>query len=459
MKYTIRLSQEQYDKLSQFLFYDENESAMLGLCGFDSSKEETLLLLHRLIPIPYDICDRYPDFISWPTDFSEPILQEAKEKGLTVVKFHCHPGGHKQFSKTDDVSDKDLFDYYNAYFDDHRPVCSFVMVPDQTIFGRVILPSGEFVEVSKISIIGKYQKYFYTNPFEAALPEYTIRNQQTFGKSTISTLQKLKIGIVGCSGLGSTTILELARSGIGELVLVDMEKIEKANLNRIFGASKADIGKYKVDFFKEKIEEYGLNVKVTTIVADVTESIESLEILSYCDHIFGCTDAYLPRDVINRLSTYYIIGYTDLSIGLHADGKGGIDTIVGWVRYLIPGGSSLFTRQMYDSRDLESESLFKENPKEFKKRLEEKYIKGANEKSPPVISLNATVSSLGVTDFLNRIHSFKYKSESGFCIDFCENKIDSEPSYPNCPALLPYVGIGRVTPFLNLMGLKKRRAS
>ncbi len=269
----------------------------------------------------------------------------------------------------------------------------------------------------------------------------------------------MKVGVVGCSGLGTPTLLELARSGIGELVLVDNKKIGPEHLNRMFGASMNDVGKYKVDFFKERIQQYGLDVKVTAIVGDVTESIEVLEALSFCDHIFGCTDGYLPRDVVNRLATYYIIGYTDMAMGLDADGNGGIDSIVGWVRYLIPGGSSLFTREMYDSRDLERESLIKENPAEYKKRQEQKYIKGAKEKSPPVISLNATVSSLGVTDFLNRIHPFKYKEELGFCIDFCENKIDTEKEYPNCPALTPNIGRGRVTPFLNLFGIGKMKAS
>ena len=358
------------------------------------------------------------------------------------------------------MSDAELFDYYNAYFNDNRPVASLVMVPDKSIFGRVILPSGEFIEISKISVIGERQTYHYSESIDHTLPSYTIRNQQTFGKSTTLTLQKLKVGVVGCSGLGSATILELARSGIGELVLVDTEKIGIENVNRIFATSVDDIGKYKVDFFKEKILEYGLKVKVTAIKGeegDVTKSMVALEQLSHCDHIFGCTDAYLPREVINRLATYYIIGYTDLAIGLESDGKGGIDSIVGWIRYLIPGGSSLFTRGMYDSRDLERESLMKENPEEFQRRQNEKYIKGAKEKSPPVISLNATVSSLGVTDFLDRIHAFKYKLEQGFCIDFCENKIDSEPEYRNCPSLKSHVGRGRVTPFLNLMGIGKKK--
>ncbi|MEP1034408.1 ThiF family adenylyltransferase [Ekhidna sp.] len=458
MNYTLRLTENQQQELYSYLFVDENESAMLALCGFDSCEGETLLLVHKLIPVPYEICERQPNFMSWPADFAESALEEAKKEGLSIVKFHCHPSNYKKFSATDDSSDSELFDYFNAYFYDGRPVGSFVMVPDKSLFGRVIVPDGDFVTVNKISVIGSKHEYYFDELATKVAPEFTIRNQQTFGKGTTQLLQRLKIGIVGCSGLGTPTILELARSGIGELILIDREKIEVENLNRIFGASHKDIGKYKVDFFKEKLSEYGLDIKVTAIKADITEDMQGLETLSYCDHIFTATDEYLARDVINRLATYYIIGYTDLSIGLSADGQGGIDSIVGWVRYMVPGGSSLFTRGMYDSQDLERESLMKENPTEFKKKMDQKYIKGAKEKSPPVISLNATVSSLGVTDFLNRIHPFKYKSELGFCIDFCENTIDSEAEYQICSALKSYVGKGRVSPFLNLFGLSKSAA-
>ena len=83
MKYTFRLTQEHSQELHDYLFYDKNESAMLGLCGFDSSKDESLLLLHKLVPIPYAICVRHPNFISWPTEFSEPLLEEAKDNQLS----------------------------------------------------------------------------------------------------------------------------------------------------------------------------------------------------------------------------------------------------------------------------------------------------------------------------------------------------------------------------------------
>jgi hypothetical protein len=455
MKYTLRLTKQQGAYLSEFLFKDDNENAMLGLCGYDSFEEDTLLMAHKLIEIPEEICSRYPDFISWPTEFSEKYLKEARETGLTIVKFHSHPMDYRQFSMTDNKSDKDLFDYFNAYFDDGRPVASLIMVPDGFVFGRVILPNGDFIQISKISVIGNDLKFHYPHFPNEITADVFKRNEQVFGTRTVNILKKVKVGIVGASGLGSFTIEELARLGVGELIIIDMDKIEDVNLNRIPGSTTNDIGKYKVSYFQEKLDSYGVKVKVVALKGNVVLDEDILRQLATCDQIFGCTDSYLSRDIINRLATFYINGYTDLAVGLEADGKGGIDTIVGWVRYLVPGGSSLATRKMYDSLDLERESLQLENPKEYKRKLEQKYIKKAKEKSPPVISLNATIASLGVTDFLHRIHGFKYKESLGFCLDFCENKIEDEHEYPDCPALKTNVGKAYTQPFLNLFGFRK----
>ncbi len=45
-------------------------------------------------------------------------------------------------------------------------------------------------------------------------------------------LRGLRAGIAGCGGIGSNTALLLARAGVGELLLVDHDRVEERNLNR-----------------------------------------------------------------------------------------------------------------------------------------------------------------------------------------------------------------------------------
>lgn len=58
---------------------------------------------------------------------------------------------------------------------------------------------------------------------------------------------KIRIGIIGCGGIGSLSALLLAGSGINNLFLIDSDIIEKSNLNRQFFWTKNDIGKRKID--------------------------------------------------------------------------------------------------------------------------------------------------------------------------------------------------------------------
>lgn len=63
---------------------------------------------------------------------------------------------------------------------------------------------------------------------------------------TTEILQKSCIGIAGCGGLGSNAAVSLVRAGIGTLILVDFDTVEKSNLNRQF-FFQSDVGKKKVE--------------------------------------------------------------------------------------------------------------------------------------------------------------------------------------------------------------------
>ena len=62
-----------------------------------------------------------------------------------------------------------------------------------------------------------------------------------FGEGTIGVLRNLKIAVLGIlSGTGSIVIEQLARLGVGSLIVVDPDVIEDKNLNRIINAKKKD---------------------------------------------------------------------------------------------------------------------------------------------------------------------------------------------------------------------------
>ena len=74
-------------------------------------------------------------------------------------------------------------------------------------------------------------------------------------------LQKSRVGIAGAGGLGSNVAVSLARAGIGNIVIVDFDNVEKSNLTRQY-YFRDQIGMIKVEALKETIFRIDESVKV-----------------------------------------------------------------------------------------------------------------------------------------------------------------------------------------------------
>ncbi len=88
------------------------------------------------------------------------------------------------------------------------------------------------------------------------------RTELLIGKEGIEKLQKAKVAIFGIGGVGSYVVEGLVRSGIGNFVLVDNDKVSITNLNRQIIATTKTIGKPKVEVAKERILEINPNANV-----------------------------------------------------------------------------------------------------------------------------------------------------------------------------------------------------
>ncbi|MBN2364252.1 sulfur carrier protein ThiS adenylyltransferase ThiF [candidate division WOR-3 bacterium] len=84
-------------------------------------------------------------------------------------------------------------------------------------------------------------------------------------------LKNCNVGIAGCGGLGSNCAVILARTGIGGLILVDYDTVERSNLNRQYYFLN-QLGRKKVEALKENIESIDPTVRVKTIFTKLTPS-------------------------------------------------------------------------------------------------------------------------------------------------------------------------------------------
>ena len=79
------------------------------------------------------------------------------------------------------------------------------------------------------------------------------RTELLIGKPALDTLAGSRIAVFGIGGVGSYVTEVLARSGIGELDIIDNDRVCPTNINRQLYALLSTIGKNKVDVAEERI--------------------------------------------------------------------------------------------------------------------------------------------------------------------------------------------------------------
>ena len=124
------------------------------------------------------------------------------------------------------------------------------------------------------------------------------RLETLIGKENLELLKQKKILIVGLGGVGGYVTESLARSGIGNLVLVDYDTVDITNLNRQIIALHSTIGKKKIDLFSERIKDINSECKVVTY--DLFLNKENyLDVLdNKYDFIIDCCDSIEAKKIL-----------------------------------------------------------------------------------------------------------------------------------------------------------------
>lgn len=460
MQIKLRLTKTDHAKLKAHLFPgDQLEAVAVALCGRRKSNSHHCLTVRNIVPIPYDECKvRTPDQVTWSTQRLIPLLEEAARYDLAILKIHSHPGGYPQFSSVDDVSDNDLFNSVFGWTDSQFPHASAVMMPDGRIFGRAIHRDGGFQPIDSILVPGD-DLNFWVSECSGSLPSFTQRHTQLFGKGTTNRLREMSIAVVGCSGTGSPLIEQLARLGVGRLVLIDPDHVEEKNLNRIVNATCEDayLKRPKVEVMARAIAAMGFGTDVE-IIPENLATPRAVKAVAECDVVFGCMDSIEGRHLLNRLAAYYVLPYFDVGVRLEADGRGGINEACGAVFYMRPDGSTLQDRGVYDAEQLRAEGLKRTDPTAYSEQVKAGYIRGVNEDRPAVISINMQMASTAINEFLARLHPYRLDDNSEFSTvrtSFIQGTNYLETDKNASGIFFRHIGKGDVRPLLSMPELSE----
>lgn len=120
----------------------------------------------------------------------------------------------------------------------------------------------------------------------------------TMGEEGQQRLIDSKCLIIGAGGLGSPAAMYLAASGVGELTLVDFDRVELSNLQRQIVHRTADVGRNKVDSARDNLTELNplINIRAIPTALDDDDLLREVE---RTDVVIDASDNFETRFAIN----------------------------------------------------------------------------------------------------------------------------------------------------------------
>ena len=85
------------------------------------------------------------------------------------------------------------------------------------------------------------------------------------GEDGIEKLRNSRVIVFGVGGVGSYTVEALARSGVGQITMVDFDEISESNINRQLHSLRSTIGKSKIDVMKDRILDINPDCKAELV--------------------------------------------------------------------------------------------------------------------------------------------------------------------------------------------------
>jgi hypothetical protein len=112
-------------------------------------------------------------------------------------------------------------------------------------------------------------------------------------------VQRAKVMVIGAGALGNEVIKNLALMGIGNLFIVDFDKVEAANLSRSILFREGDNNRSKAEIAAARAKSINPDIHVQYMNGDVTSQL-GLGIFRRMDVVIGCLDNREARLAVNR---------------------------------------------------------------------------------------------------------------------------------------------------------------
>lgn len=440
--YTFRFPEPLFNALFAHLFPgDHDEHGAIIAAGICETSRGTRFLAREVF-LAKDGVDYVPGkhgYRALSADFVLRVSDHCARENLCYFAVHCH-GGDDFVS----FSDVDLASHrrgYPALLDITRggPVGALVFARN-AVAGAIWTRNGVF-ELEHAVIVGPNLRWLHPQPRVVDGQEDPVYHRQSliFGPAGQKRLAESKIGIIGAGGAGSLINQTAAHLGVGEIVIVDPDRIEPSNRPRVVGSTWLDAwlpfyysenpwlrkiawfcGRPKVLVARRVAKRANRGVRYHAVFGDITDSAVARR-LRDVDHLFLCADTHQSRHVFNTLVHQYLLPGTQVGAKVPVEkATGSVEDIFTVSRPVLPysGGGCLWCNDLIAAAKLQEEAL---SPSERKGQA---YIEDELVRAPSVITLNAAACTQAANDFLLGFFGLLRPNASrGFVISYPRERI------------------------------------
>nr|WP_237111317.1 ThiF family adenylyltransferase [Neorickettsia findlayensis] len=125
-----------------------------------------------------------------------------------------------------------------------------------------------------------------------------LRHFGLFGKEGQYALLDSKVAVIGSGGLGCSVLYNLAAAGLGEIVIVDFDRVSESDLNRQFLFDNLSVQQLKVYAAKRRLNAFNSDCKISCYPMRIQNCPEVIE---ECEVVVDCTDNFKTRFYLNEL--------------------------------------------------------------------------------------------------------------------------------------------------------------
>ena len=384
-----------------------------------------------------------PSHVAFELKNFRELFRKCEEESLVFGFVHNHPGGPAEFSSIDDDNEQTLLAAVRNR--NGSDVHLVALLWAQGVW-KARVRHGSNPGVAKparhVAVVGR-SLVMHVDSAKGGHDEVFARQAAAFGQPFATQLQSLRVAVVGAGGTGSPVITLLARSGVGEIVVIDGDTLERSNLNRVRGAGGADVGEKKAQILKRYVDSLQLPVCTAAIDTHVDQNAAAIDALASCDVIFGCTDDQIGREILTTSLYFHAQAYVDMGLGGQVsedtNGRPYLRYHYGRISTILPeSGECLFCQGVIKDTWIRHQYAVRQNPDLTVEEARERYLQNGGEQAPGVGPFTSAVADYAVAtlfDLLQPFRKFPPELRRDFLkIDFVRMEFSSsqEKSDPDC---------------------------